>query len=267
MKISVNGNDLELINILDTNYKDEMLSWRNQEFVRKNMRNPEIISIESHRAYLDSLKSGKREVLLFLINGNPEAVINIDVDKENKVIENGMYLINEEQLNSGIGVAAVWMRYNYIFNKYPEYELYSYILEHNTKNISLHKKLGEIEVGMLPVKKADGETENQVKFVMVSSIWDKQKERVEKMVNLIMRNEFVMDKKNKLIKIFENLFNVTAKEAVMINKENNGDWNSIMHLEIITEIEKTFEIELTREEMLKLNSFDAALELVSRRNK
>ena len=57
------------------------------------------------------------------------------------------------------------------------------------------------------------------------------------MVNLIMRNEFVMDKKNKLIKIFENLFNVTAKEAVMINKENNGDWNSIMHLEIITEIE------------------------------
>jgi acyl carrier protein len=87
------------------------------------------------------------------------------------------------------------------------------------------------------------------------------------MVNLIMRNEFVMDKKNKLIKIFENLFNVTAKEAVMINKENNGDWNSIMHLEIITEIEKTFEIELTREEMLKLNSFDAALELVSRRNK
>lgn len=59
MKISVNGNDLELINILDTNYKDEMLSWRNQEFVRKNMRNPEIISIESHRAYLDSLKSGK----------------------------------------------------------------------------------------------------------------------------------------------------------------------------------------------------------------
>ena len=38
----VNGNDLELINILDTNYKDEMLSWRNQEFVRKNMRNPEI---------------------------------------------------------------------------------------------------------------------------------------------------------------------------------------------------------------------------------
>ena len=127
--------------------------------------------------------------------------------------------------------------------------------------------MGEIEVGMLPVKKADGETENQVKFVMVSSIWDKQKERVEKMVNLIMRNEFVMDKKNKLIKIFENLFNVTAKEAVMINKENNGDWNSIMHLEIITEIEKTFEIELTREEMLKLNSFDAALELVSRRNK
>ena len=60
------------------------------EFVRKNMRNPEIISIESHRAYLDSLKR-KREVLLFLINGNPEAVINIDVDKENKVIENGMY--------------------------------------------------------------------------------------------------------------------------------------------------------------------------------
>ncbi len=60
---------------------------------------------------------------------------------------------------------------------------------------------------------------------------------------------------------------MTAKEAVMINKENNGDWNSIMHLEIITEIEKTFEIELTREEMLKLNSFDAALELVSRRNK
>ena len=55
------------------------------------------------------------------------------------------------------------------------------------------------------------------------------------MVNLIMRNEFVMDKKNKLIKIF-GIYLMTAKEAVMINKENN-EIEFIMHLEIITEIE------------------------------
>ena len=64
MKISVNGNDLELINILDTNYKDEMLSWRNQEFIRKNMRNPEIISIESLELILTVLRVEKGTAIL-----------------------------------------------------------------------------------------------------------------------------------------------------------------------------------------------------------
>ena len=51
----------------------------------------------------------------------------------------------------------------------------------------------------------------------------------------------------------------------MLRAGESPEWDSLGHMELVAEIERTFGIELSNEDILSLNSFDAAIQMLSRR--
>lgn len=64
--------------------KKQMLEWRNHETIRKNMYNTQLIPLENHLAFIESLSSRKdRYYWMVCENGKPVGSLNIvDVDTD-----------------------------------------------------------------------------------------------------------------------------------------------------------------------------------------
>ena len=75
----------------------------------------------------------------------------------------------------------------------------------------------------------------------------------------------MFDKKEELIKIFENLFEVTEGEALEASIENTEKWDSMSHMNLILEIESKFtSVHTTASDLMNLTSFSKCYELICR---
>lgn len=72
-----------------------------------------------------------------------------------------------------------------------------------------------------------------------------------------------MENKEKYIEIFTNLFNVGEDK---LNEEftsaNVKEWDSIMHLSLVTEIEDAFNVMFETEDILRLSSYYSGIEIL-----
>lgn len=171
-------------NILDTPYTEKLREWRNQDFVRKNMTNHDIISLETHRKYIDSLKqSDTSKVFLAMNHGEPLAIVTIKINWEEKYVEPGTYIINEAYLGKGFGIVMSYMRLEYIFDIMPEGRMRTIILDKNERNISLQKKMGCQLEEHIEVEDQNGRKEPAAAYSLTKEAWDANKvtirERIE----------------------------------------------------------------------------------------
>lgn len=71
----------------------------------------------------------------------------------------------------------------------------------------------------------------------------------------------------RLEKVFVEVLGVTAEEIQNgLLRADNDKWDSITHFDLVIAIEDEFEIELTKEEILQLNSFEKAVETLKAHN-
>lgn len=84
--------------------KKMVLDWRNKEKIRRWMNHTEVIPLENHLNYIESLKE-REDVFYWLVyrSNEPVGVVDIlDVNPENGDVETGYYL-NPDYLDSGLG--------------------------------------------------------------------------------------------------------------------------------------------------------------------
>lgn len=170
-------------NILDTSYTKKLREWRNQDFVRKNMTNHDIISESEHEAYIDSLrKSDTNQVFLACNHGEPLAIVTIKINREEHYVEPGTYIINEDYLGKGFGIIMSYMRLEYIFELMPEGRMRTVILNTNERNLSLQKKMGCVLEEEIMVRDQKGNEEPASVLYLTKEAWDQNKISIEKRI-------------------------------------------------------------------------------------
>lgn len=175
--------DIKFKNILDTEYINELRNWRNQDFVRNNMTNHDIISEEEHMNYIAMLQqSQNNKVFLALNHQEPLAIITMKIYWDENYIEPGTYIINENYLGKGFGIIMSYIRLEYIFELMPQGKMKTTILDKNERNINLQKKMGCVFEKKIKVKDINGREEAASIYVLTKEDWDKNKKEIEERI-------------------------------------------------------------------------------------
>ncbi len=123
--------------------KRMVLEWRNHESVRKWMYNTEIIPLENHLKFIDSLNN-RTDCYYWMVykNDEPDGVISIvDVDYENGRVEPGCYR-NPVTSKPGEGLDFFWNFYDFLFRGLEVEECVGGIAVDNVMSILLNSYLG-----------------------------------------------------------------------------------------------------------------------------
>lgn len=174
-------NTISFENILNTEYISVMRKWRNQDFVRRNMTNQDIISEEEHIKYIQMLKeeSDVRKVYVALKNNViPFAVVNFIINRQEHYIEPGMYIINKDFLGKGYGQIVSYARLEYIFKIMPDGEMRTTILASNNRNIALQTQFGAIEHHKTKVIDGNGIMREASVLYLNKAMWEEKKVQI-----------------------------------------------------------------------------------------
>jgi UDP-4-amino-4,6-dideoxy-N-acetyl-beta-L-altrosamine N-acetyltransferase len=138
--------------LLTDEEKQQVLTWRNHDNVRKWMYNDGIIPLENHLKFIDSLQN-RTDCYYWLAykNNEPYGVVNItDVDEENNKAEVGLYR-NPTVNDNGGGLDLYWSYYGFLFFSLNIDVLIAGIALDNTISLLLNSFLGFQKTGLKSV--------------------------------------------------------------------------------------------------------------------
>lgn len=121
-------------------------SWRNSPEVSRYMFSQDYISADQQRRWFKKINNDNN--LYFLINYKNEYIGLIDmndIDYENKIGENGFYIVNEEYRNKGIIAYLVFFcLFDYWFNEMGMNCVISRVLHTNPRAARLVSFIGSV---------------------------------------------------------------------------------------------------------------------------
>ncbi|MCK4442616.1 MAG: UDP-2,4-diacetamido-2,4,6-trideoxy-beta-L-altropyranose hydrolase, partial [Sulfurovaceae bacterium] len=148
--------NIEFINFTELSSKDKkmILEWRNHPNIRKWMYNRELISLDEHLNYIDSL-STKKDRLYFMVKYKSEVIGVIDftnIDYINKKTDFGIYA---KPNSRGFGKILMSSIINYAFYTLKVDRLIAEVFTKNAKAISLYKKFNFKQIDIKVVDSRD----------------------------------------------------------------------------------------------------------------
>ena len=166
---------------LNSEEKKLVLTWRNSDRIRLKMINKDIISLENHLKFIESLNFRKDcEYYLFFVDGIPIGVIDYTNINENNSCELGSYLGNTDYQKYSILI--LYYQLYFYFKKNPNSKAYSTILKSNKEVYQINKRI-------LLAKDLYDDDEKYVMYF--------EKKSFEKLTQIIMKqNLFLFDIKH-----------------------------------------------------------------------
>ncbi|MCR5088836.1 MAG: GNAT family N-acetyltransferase [Oscillospiraceae bacterium] len=179
---------ISLENILESSYAQKVREWRNQDFVRLQMVNQDIITEEQHRKYLDSLKGNKNKESFVVVQNHtaPIGVLNFTINYDENYIEPGTYIVDEALLGKGYGLILNLVKMEYIFRVMPEGEMRTFVLQSNEYNIQLQKKLGAEIRCHRKMRDHYGNEKDAVEMFITKEMWDQERQKVIKLCQVFI---------------------------------------------------------------------------------
>ncbi len=137
----LDGEKIELVNFIDLSLDEKkmVLDWRNDTNIRKWMFTQEIISLDDHLDYIESLNTRKDRVY-FLVKKASQMIGVIDfpnIDYEGKRTEFGIYT---NPALRGVGNVLMESIIDYAFNTLKVNTVISEVFEDNISAIRLYKR-------------------------------------------------------------------------------------------------------------------------------
>ncbi len=171
--IKVKG--VDLINFVNLDEKDlkMILEWRNDIRVRKWMFDNEIISLNDHLNFIESLKN-KSDRAQFLIKKKEKKLgtVNIyNINLKNKRCVGGYYC-NPSLINTGVGILLAYLVLVLSFDVLKLHISRGTIIEGNQNSLKLNKLFGYKTEGVYYDYMYDS-NENKFKNVVIVSAFDK----------------------------------------------------------------------------------------------
>ena len=73
-----------------------------------------------------------------------------------------------------------------------------------------------------------------------------------------------MTNKDKYTKVFVDTFGITEEQAVSLKYQDIVEWDSVGHMDLISELEEAFDIAIGTEDIVNLNSYETGLEIIDK---
>lgn len=173
---------------LDEEYIIKLRQWRNQDYVRNNMFNQQIISEEEHSSFVASLKdSQEKSINICFVGEKPFGVIHYDYFRKNDNLEFGYYLVDASYNNSGLGIIMEYALLNHAFYELEVHKVFCRTLARNEKVVSLHSHFGFFTEGVL---RQHIKIQNNYLDIVFQAIdkntWDLNKPKIEKYIKVLL---------------------------------------------------------------------------------
>lgn len=180
---------------LDDETVMKIREWRNSDFVRKMVYEQDIISEETHRAYINKLKrDNNRGLFVFYLDEEPFGVYQYILHENEGYVENGNYLIKQEYQDLGYGMLLSYFEMEIVFNVFNYPKSYGEIFEFNRKLISMNKKMGaHLEQILYKHKELEGRFYDVYQYTSYADEWENNKQKYEKIIYLFI-DDFDLDK-------------------------------------------------------------------------
>lgn len=137
--------NIKLVNFIDLSLEEKkmILSWRNDENIKKWMYNTSDIKLEDHLTFIESLVKTK-EKLYFLVLKDDEYIGIIDFNNINdKSVDMGIYT---NPGIKGVGRVLLEMIIDYAFNNLNVKKIFAEVFSQNSKAYNLYKEYSFVDV-------------------------------------------------------------------------------------------------------------------------
>ena len=126
-----------------THDKIEMLrQWRNDPKIQQYMNYREYITPEMQEHWFQTINNDNNLYFIIEYEGKEVGMINIkDIDYENKRGERGIFIYDDNYLNSFVSRASMCLG-DFIYNELQLKETYGHILRYNKRAIRMSKYMG-----------------------------------------------------------------------------------------------------------------------------
>ncbi len=173
--------------------KELVLKYRNTDRVRLNMINNDIIPMEQHLNWLDSLKNMEdcKYYIVYINNISVAAFYFTSIDYANKKAEWGFYLFEE---NIGYGALIEYLGIEYFFYSLNFNLLYCKVLTSNTRTYNLHINSFFFSKDTLYDEKIinNNSVINLLGLSMKKEVWDKKKYSIKNKIYKLFKIKSVL---------------------------------------------------------------------------
>ncbi|MBE6894436.1 MAG: UDP-4-amino-4,6-dideoxy-N-acetyl-beta-L-altrosamine N-acetyltransferase [Ruminococcaceae bacterium] len=156
------------------NDTDNIVRWRNSDFVSKRFLYRAQFTPESHNNWMETMVETKK-VYQFIINCDGADVGSIylrDVDLINKKAEYGVFIGEKDYLGKGVGQAATKLILDFAFTQLKLHKVFLRVLSDNIGAIKSYEKSGFVQEGFFKDEIfADGKYESVI-FMAVFNMED-----------------------------------------------------------------------------------------------
>lgn len=132
---------------------DNIIRWRNTDFVRKNFIYQELFTKETHENWMKTqVETGRvvQTIICGFSDDRPYGSVYIrDIDQKNKKAEYGIFIGEPDALGKGMGTSACRLMLNYCFGEAGLHKVYLRALAGNLRAIRSYEKAGFVREGYL----------------------------------------------------------------------------------------------------------------------
>lgn len=150
-------NDNIFLRKMEYSDTDNIVKWRNSDFVREHFIYQALFSKESHENWIHTMvETGKVEQLIICVKdeGVPEgipvgSVYIRDIDRNHNKAEYGIFIGEESARGRGIGSQAATLMIRYCFKQLKLHRLFLRVFADNAQAIRSYEKAGFVKEAYL----------------------------------------------------------------------------------------------------------------------
>ena len=139
---------------------ENIVRWRNSEYVNSRFIDRRMFTKESHEAWLKNyVETGKVAQFIILLNGEPVGSVYLrDIDLNKKEAEYGIFIGEESARGKGVGTKSAKLILKYAFEELGLKKIFLRVLKNNPGAVRSYEKAGFKKIDRVDTLTVDGET-------------------------------------------------------------------------------------------------------------
>ena len=139
---------------------ENIIKWRNSEYVNSRFIDRRLFTKESHEAWLKNfVETGKVAQFIILLDGEAVGSVYLrDIDADKKEAEYGIFIGEESARGKGVGTKSAKLILKYAFEELGLKNIFLRVLKNNPGAVRSYEKAGFKKIDRVDSLIIDGET-------------------------------------------------------------------------------------------------------------